>query len=61
LEIARLLIMLYGALCVVALWFIPASAHVWLGVALDPLSAVYAMLLALPWALLLHFVPEVGP
>jgi hypothetical protein len=61
LKIARLLIVLYAALCVVALWFIPASVHGWMGVAPDPLSAVLAMLLALPWTFLLRFVPDAGP
>lgn len=60
-TIARLLIVLYAAVCVVALWFIPASVHGWLGVEPDPLSAVFAMLLALPWTLLLRLAPEAGP
>ena len=60
-KIARLLIVLYAALCVVALWFIPASVHGWLGVEPDPLSAVFAMFLALPWTFLLRLVPEAGP
>ena len=60
-KLARLLIVLYAALCVVALWFIPASVHGWMGVEPDPLSAVFAMLLALPWTFLLRFVPDAGP
>ena len=57
----RLLIVLYAVLCVIALWFIPASVHGWLGIEHDPLSAVFAFLLALPWTLLLRLVPEAGP
>jgi hypothetical protein len=61
LNIARLLIVLYAALCVVALWFIPASVYGWMGVEPDPLSAVFAMVLALPWTFLLRLVPDGGP
>lgn len=60
-NIARLLIVLYAALCVVALWFIPASVYGWMGVEPDPLSAVFAMVLALPWTFLLRLVPDFGP
>ena len=60
-KIVRLSIALYAAVCAVALWFIPASVHGWMGVEPDPLSAVYAMLLALPWTFLLRFVPDAGP
>ena len=60
-NIARLLIVLYAALCVVALWFIPASAYGWLGVEPDPLAGVFAILLALPWTLLLRLMPNPEP
>lgn len=60
-KTARLLTVLYAALCVVALWFIPASVRGWMGVEADPLSAVFAMLLALPWTFLLRLVPDIGP
>ncbi|MGH8703085.1 MAG: hypothetical protein ACREVR_18180 [Burkholderiales bacterium] len=55
------MLVLYAALCVVALWFIPASVHGWLGVEPDPLAGVFAMLLALPWTRLLRLVPDAGP
>jgi hypothetical protein len=61
LKVVRLLIVLYAALCVVALWFIPASVYGWLGVEPDPLSAVFAVLLAMPWTFLLRVVPDAGP
>ena len=60
-RVIRVLMALYAALCVVALWFIPASVHGWLGVEPDPLAAVLALLLALPWSLLLRLVGEPGP
>ena len=55
------MIVLYAVLCMVALWFIPASVYGWLGVEPDPLSAVFALLLAIPWTLLLRLAPETGP
>lgn len=39
---------------ILALLAIPASAYAWLGMEPDPLSAVFALLLSLPWALLLR-------
>ena len=60
-RVIRVLMALYAALCMVALWFIPASVHGWLGVEPDPLAAVFALLLALPWSLLLRLVGDPGP
>jgi hypothetical protein len=60
-RVVRVLMALYAALCVVALWFIPASVHGWLGVEPDPLAAVFALLLALPWSLLLRLAGDPGP
>lgn len=48
----------YSLCALLALWFIPASAQAWLGVEPDPLSALPAMLLALPWSLLLGALPD---
>jgi len=42
------------------LWLIPASAKGWLGITPDPLSAVFAILLALPWSILLSTVGDFG-
>ena len=60
-RVVRVLMALYAALCVVALWFIPASVHGWLGIEPDPLAAVFALLLALPWSLLLRLAGDPGP
>lgn len=60
-TIVRLLIVLYAAFCAAALWFIPASAYGWLGVEPDPLAGVFAILLALPWSLLLRLIPNPTP
>lgn len=60
-RVVRLLIAVYAALCLVALWLIPASAHGWFGIEPDPLAAVFALLLALPWSLLLRFAGDPGP
>jgi hypothetical protein len=45
------LIVLYGIVCALALAAIPLSAAGW--IAPDPLSAIPAMLLGLPWSVLL--------
>ena len=60
-RFVRLLIAVYAALCLLALWLIPASAHGWLGVEPDPLAAVLALLLALPWSFLLRLLGDPGP
>jgi hypothetical protein len=51
---------LYGVLCLIALWFIPASVYGWLGIERDPLAAVFALLLAMPWSLLLRRIGDHG-
>lgn len=59
----RLLIALtiiYGLLGLVALFLIPASVFGWAGVAADPLSGVFALLLALPWTILLYLMGDIG-
>lgn len=43
---------LYILLCAGALLLVPASAYGWLGVEPDPLSGVFAFVLALPWVML---------
>ena len=48
----------YTVCALLTLWFIPASAHGGLGIEPDALSAVPAMLLALPWSLLLGLLAE---
>jgi hypothetical protein len=57
----RLLIVGYALLCLIALWFVPASAYGWLGIERDPLAGVFALLLALPWSLLLSLMGDPGP
>ena len=51
---------LYVLLCIGAFLLIPASSHGWLGVADDPLSGVFVLLLALPWTLLLPHLGDPG-
>ena len=41
----------YALLCLVALLMIPASAYSWWGFEPDPLSGVFAIILAMPWAM----------
>ncbi|WP_313441394.1 hypothetical protein [Novosphingobium sp.] len=50
----------YAALCIGALLLIPVSAHGWFGVSDDPLAGVFALLLALPWTLLLQHFDNLG-
>jgi hypothetical protein len=57
----RVLTVAYALCCVVALWFIPASANGWLGIERDPLAGVFALLFALPWTLLLRLMGDTGP
>jgi len=52
---------IYVVLCLGAFLLIPASSHGWLGVADDPLSGVFVLLLALPWTLLLSHMGDPGP
>jgi len=53
LRIGKALIVSYAGLCVLSLILIPVSVYGWFGVEEDPLAAVYAILLATPWSLLL--------
>ncbi len=52
-----ILYLLAGILTLVA---IPASLYGWFGVEQDPLSGVFALLLAMPWSLLLRLFEETG-
>lgn len=52
-RIGKALIASYAGLCVLSLILIPVSVYGWFGVEEDPLAAVYAILLAMPWSLLL--------
>lgn len=49
----RALATAYALLSLVALLMIPASAYSWWGFGPDPLSAVFAIILSMPWALAL--------
>ncbi|MDM0043843.1 hypothetical protein QTH91_05045 [Variovorax dokdonensis] len=51
---------LYAVLGVVSLLVIPASAFGWLGLAPDPMASDYAVLMALPWSLLLGGVGTIS-
>ena len=51
-RLTRAVCALYVAVCLVALFLIPASARGWFGVEPDPLAGVFAYLLSLPWSLL---------
>lgn len=59
-KIFRALAAFYGLLCLIALMLIPASAHSWFGIAEDPLSGVFAILLALPWSAALGHLPAMS-
>ncbi|WP_119066238.1 hypothetical protein [Rubrobacter indicoceani] len=56
----KILAGVYGVLCLLALFVIPASANGWFGFEPDPLSAVPAIFLALPWSLGFGLLGEVG-
>ncbi|WP_260482569.1 SCO4225 family membrane protein [Sphingomicrobium flavum] len=52
----RIIAIVYLLVGIGALLLIPASAHGWLGIEADPLSGIFALLLALPWSLVLMLV-----
>ncbi len=52
-RICPAIIVIYVAACVAALALIPMNAAGMFGMAPDPLSGIYAMLLASPWIYLL--------
>ena len=45
-----ILFVLYVLACAAALVLLPASAYGWLRIERDPLSAVFAIMLAAPWS-----------
>ena len=47
----------YAVLCLLSLVVVPLSAIGALGIERDPLAAAFAILLALPWSMLLDWVP----
>ena len=58
----RILLWLYGIAAVLSLAIIPIGAKGWFGLEPDPLVAVFAIMLALPWGLLLlGMLPENSP
>lgn len=59
-KVLLVVAILYGVAGVAALLAIPASAFGWAGVEPDPLSAVFALLLALPWTIALYLLGDVG-
>jgi hypothetical protein len=62
-SLGRVLAGVYAGLCALALALIPASANGWFGLEPDPLGGVFAILLALPWSILLMALPgdRIGP
>ncbi|RVT94052.1 hypothetical protein [Sphingomonas crocodyli] len=49
---ARLIVLVYALLCIGALMLIPISASGWFGQG-DGLAGIYAILLAMPWSMML--------
>ncbi|GEM_PF-3436461 len=54
--VLRIVVVIYGVCCLAALGWLLWRGSGWFG-ASDPLSAVYAITLAMPWTLLLDRVP----
>jgi len=52
-RICRIAVIIYQVLCALSLLVVPLSAIGAFGLTPDPLAAVFAILLALPWSLLL--------
>ena len=59
-RLATILLIAYVAVSLLALFAIPASLYGWFGAESDPLSGIFALLLALPWSLLLNLFDDVG-
>lgn len=60
-RVSRVLAGFYVVLCLAALALIPISSRGWFGVDPDPLAAVGAIVLAMPWSILLQWLPSGGP
>ena len=60
-RLLRALLWIYGIAAVLSLLVIPIGAKGWLGMQPDPLVAVFAIVLALPWSLLLQALPGDSP
>ena len=60
-RILLVVLALYVAAELLALFAIPASVEGWAGIEPDPLSGIFALLLALPWSLVLLALPDAGP
>jgi len=52
-RICRIAVTIYQVLCALALLVVPLSAMGAFGLEPDPLAAVFAVILALPWSMLL--------
>ena len=50
----------YAVAGLLALLVVPASVAGIAGIEPDPLSGIFALLLALPWSLVLHFFDDIG-
>ena len=50
----------YALAGLLALFAIPASLYGWAGMESDPLSGVFALLLSLPWTIILYLIGDVG-
>lgn len=59
-KILHSIAVLYILASVIALMLIPASLNGWFGMEPDPLSAIFAYVLALPWVLLLNLLPAMS-
>ena len=59
-RICRIVVRVYQALCALSLLFIALSTTGALGIESDPLAAVFAIVLALPWSLFLDQVAGDG-
>ena len=59
-RILRGLLIGYAILGLLSLLLVPASLYGWLGSESDPLSGVFALLLAMPWTILLTLLGDIG-
>lgn len=60
LRLSRVVAGIYILLCGAALGLIFISAKGWFGVTPDPLAAVFAIILAMPWSLGLSLMKDLG-
>lgn len=59
-KLLRWLAIAFAVAGTLAILVVPASVYGIAGIEPDPLSGIFALLLGLPWTLVLHFFDDIG-